>query len=112
EVVAIYRDGVYLGNATVVGGIWSFQDSGLMNGSYSYTAQVQDAAGNAGASSQATLTVDTIAPADPTTAPSGTDDQAPITGPIAAGSSTNDNTPLLSGTGTVGQTITVYDGNT
>ncbi|WP_111812168.1 BapA/Bap/LapF family large adhesin [Acinetobacter soli] len=65
EVVAIYRDGVYLGNATVVGGIWSFQDSGLMNGSYSYTAQVQDAAGNAGASSQATLKIDTVPPAAP-----------------------------------------------
>ncbi|MGK2877925.1 MAG: hypothetical protein ACSLFF_05055, partial [Solirubrobacterales bacterium] len=48
--------------------------TGLTNGSYSYIARVQDAAGNNSAASNAvTWTVDTIAPAAPTvTGPSGT----------------------------------------
>ncbi|WP_252354603.1 Ig-like domain-containing protein, partial [Acinetobacter soli] len=40
------------------------------------------------------------------------DDVAPVIGPITAGSSTNDNTPTLTGTGTAGDIITVYDGAT
>ena len=38
-----------------------------------------------------------------------TDDVGPVIGPIADGQSTNDNRPTLTGTGTAGDTITVYD---
>ena len=114
EVVAIYRDGVKLGTAQTNGNNWSFQDSGLVDGrSYNYRAQVEDLAGNASPNSAtATLLVDTTAPPTPLNAPTATDDVELQTGAISAGSSSNDNRPTFSGTGTPGQTVTVYDGNT
>jgi hypothetical protein len=49
ESVAIYRNGVYLGDAAVAGSTWTFQDAGLIDGTtYDYTAVVQDIAGNQG----------------------------------------------------------------
>ncbi|WP_288387169.1 BapA prefix-like domain-containing protein, partial [uncultured Acinetobacter sp.] len=51
-------------------------------------------------------------PATPTTPATVFDDKQPITGNVSNGSSTNDASPLISGTGTAGTTITVYDGNT
>ncbi|RDT64201.1 hypothetical protein DXF97_30320, partial [Klebsiella pneumoniae] len=53
-------------------------------------------------------TVDLTAPTAPAIG-AVTDDVGPITGPIADGQSTNDNRPTLTGTGTAGDTITVYD---
>ncbi|MEJ2498979.1 MAG: Ig-like domain-containing protein, partial [Sulfurovaceae bacterium] len=63
-VVAIYRDGTYLGNATLNGNSWSYTDSGLVNGNdYTYTARVEDAAGNQGATSNAfDIGIDTTPP--------------------------------------------------
>lgn len=52
EQVAVFRDGLKVGNATVSGGSWSFND-GVTSGSFKYTAQVQDAAGNVGQMSSA-----------------------------------------------------------
>ncbi|MFV8191521.1 BapA/Bap/LapF family prefix-like domain-containing protein, partial [Acinetobacter soli] len=104
DIITVYDGATKLGTATVGSdGKWSFIPSpALADGSHSISYTATDKAGNeSGKSPAIDFTVDTVAPADPTTAPSGTDDQAPITGPIAAGSSTNDNTPLLSGTGTV-----------
>ncbi|MFD4840403.1 Ig-like domain-containing protein [Achromobacter sp. NPDC058515] len=51
ERVAIYRDGEYLGLADVAGTTWKYQDAGLGDGRYVYTARVIDAAGNEGADS-------------------------------------------------------------
>ncbi|MDO6646859.1 Ig-like domain-containing protein, partial [Acinetobacter guillouiae] len=49
EVVAIYRDGIKVGTATVSGTTWTYADAGLASGStYTYTARVEDAAGNQG----------------------------------------------------------------
>ncbi|MRR50592.1 MAG: Ig-like domain-containing protein [Rhodocyclaceae bacterium] len=113
EVVAVYRDGVKLGDATVSGSSWTFQDSGLANGSnYTYTARVEDAAGNPGTASAAvTLTVDMTAPAIPAIS-GATDDVAPVTGAILGGDTTNDARPTLSGSGEAGATITIHDGAT
>jgi hypothetical protein len=60
EVVRVYRDGAYLGNATVTGTDWIFNDSGVTDGAtYVYSAQVMDTAGNLSAtSSTLTLTID------------------------------------------------------
>ena len=41
EVVAVYRDGVKVGNATVNGTSWSYADTGLVDATtYNYTAKV------------------------------------------------------------------------
>ncbi|WP_037076931.1 Ig-like domain-containing protein, partial [Rhizobium mesoamericanum] len=101
EVVAVYRDGVKIGTATVTGTSWSFTDgTGLTNGStYSYTAQVEDAAGNTGPTSSAYgITLQTTGPATVTTITAVNDDQAPQTGAVANNGYTNDTTPQVQGT--------------
>ena len=64
EVVAIYKDGVKVGEATVSGTTWTYADSGLVEGEdYTYTARVEDSAGNLGdTSDEFTITIDTTAP--------------------------------------------------
>ena len=64
DVVAVYDNGIKLGNATVSGSTWSYTDNTLVNGdTVSYTVLVEDAAGNQNTSSTPfTLTIDTIAP--------------------------------------------------
>ena len=68
EVVRIYDGATLIGTANVVGTTWTFNLPALADGSiHSYTAVVEDAAGNQGtASSVFTVTVDTAAPADAT----------------------------------------------
>lgn len=51
EKLAIYRDGVKIGQATVSGTQWTYADSNVAAGSRIYTASVEDAAGNAGQTS-------------------------------------------------------------
>ena len=66
DFVAISRDGNVIGQATVTGTTFTFEDGPLPEGSVRYTAQVSDAAGNTtAASSPFLLTVDTTAPAAP-----------------------------------------------
>ncbi|WP_216639206.1 Ig-like domain-containing protein [Variovorax paradoxus] len=113
EVVALYRDGVRLGAATMTGAAtWTFQDTGLVDGtSYSYTARVEDAAGNrGGASAVFTLVVDQSAPSAAPSIDSITDDVTPVTGPITSGSTTNDTRPELKGSGAEPNgTVRIYD---
>jgi hypothetical protein len=47
EVLVVFRDGVRLGTAAVSNGSWSYTD-GVTSGTVTYTAQIQDAAGNLG----------------------------------------------------------------
>ena len=47
ETVVVFRDGVKVGTALVSNGSWSFKDA-VTSGTFKYTAQVQDAAGNIG----------------------------------------------------------------
>ncbi|MDM0037070.1 Ig-like domain-containing protein [Variovorax sp. J22P271] len=111
EVVVVYRDGKALGNATVTGATWTYQDGGLEDGkTYEYTTRVEDAGGNQGEiSNPFTLTVDTTVPGAPVIG--GVEDNiAPIEGPVVNGGSTNDNRPTISGTGgTAGEKVYVYD---
>ena len=51
ETVVVFRDGVRLGTATVSNGNWSYSD-GVTSGTFKYTAQVQDGAGNLGSMSK------------------------------------------------------------
>ncbi len=52
EVLVVFRDGVRLGTAAVSNGSWSYNDA-VTSGSFKYTAQVHDAAGNIGQMSSA-----------------------------------------------------------
>jgi subtilisin family serine protease len=53
ESVVVYRNGSAAGSASRSGQAWTFTDAGLPDGAASYTARVEDAAGNGGAWSSA-----------------------------------------------------------
>ncbi|MDC5568845.1 FG-GAP-like repeat-containing protein, partial [Acinetobacter baumannii] len=100
EVVAVYRDGVKVGNATLVSGSnYSYADSGLSSGTtYSYTTRIEDAAGNRGTESSAfSLTVDTAAPTQTVTISTYTDDVGASKGNFNSGTTTDDRNPVLNG---------------
>ncbi|MGC0094008.1 Ig-like domain-containing protein, partial [Enterobacter asburiae] len=90
-------------------GGWSFTPvTPLTDGPHSLTVHATDAAGNTTVSSPFVLTVDTVAPATPdipaiTVNPDGTET------PLNPGETTRDTTPTLSGTGTAGDTVTIYN---
>jgi VCBS repeat-containing protein len=110
-VITVYDGTTLLGTATLDGsGGWSFTPvTPLTDGPHSLTVHATDAAGNTTVSNPFVLTVDTVAPATPgipaiTVNPDGT-----VT-PLNPGEITRDTTPTLSGTGTVGDTVTIYNG--
>ncbi|MCK7453679.1 BapA/Bap/LapF family large adhesin [Enterobacter chengduensis] len=110
-VITVYDGTTLLGTATLDGsGGWSFTPvTPLTDGPHSLTVHATDAAGNTTVSSPFVLTVDTVAPATPdipaiTVNPDGT-----VT-PLNPGEITRDTTPTLSGTGTAGDTVTIYNG--
>ncbi|CAN7199038.1 Ig-like domain-containing protein [Caballeronia sp. LjRoot34] len=116
DTVTIY-DGVRaLGTAMVgIDGSWSFTPSAALKGGiHSFAAIAQDSQGNFGASS-VPLSVQIGATVVTPVAPGITeltDNVGGITGPITNGMTTDDSRPVLTGTGTAGNTITVYDGAT
>ncbi|MBS7442560.1 BapA/Bap/LapF family large adhesin [Enterobacter sp. 120016] len=110
-VITVYDGATLLGTATLDGsGGWSFTPvTPLTDGPHSLTVHATDAAGNTTISSPFVLTVDTVAPATPdiptiTVNPGGTEI------PLNPGETTRDTTPTLSGTGTAGDTVTIYNG--
>ena len=135
EVVRIYDGATLIGTANVAGTTWTFDLPALADGSsHSYTAVVEDAAGNAGAASSVfTLTVDSSAPAQTVALISYTDDVTGGFGLRMAAASfrddvasqaadfgsdtvTNDATPVLNGTLSaglaVGEVVRIYEGAT
>ncbi|EMG7559906.1 Ig-like domain-containing protein [Escherichia coli] len=83
EGVYLYRNGLLLGAVTMVGALnWTYSDSGLVSGAYTYSARVVDLAGNITSSSDFVLTVDTSIPTT----------LAQITS-----QTTRDTTPIISG---------------
>ncbi|MBF5003946.1 BapA prefix-like domain-containing protein [Diaphorobacter sp. NR2-3-3-1] len=112
--VELLDNGVVIGTATVnADGTFSVAPGTPITGTdHSFTLRPVDAAGNAGAETgEIAFTFDGVAPA----APSITDVSANDTGAlknIQKDAVTSDNTPVLSGTGTAGTTVTVYDGST
>ncbi|HDC4599042.1 TPA: Ig-like domain-containing protein, partial [Enterobacter cloacae] len=84
EVVYMYRNGILLGAVTMVSALnWTYADSGLVDGSYTYSARVVDLAGNVTSSADYLLTVDT---------------SVPTTLALVTSQSTRDTTPIISGT--------------
>ncbi|WP_255631900.1 Ig-like domain-containing protein, partial [Caballeronia sp. dw_19] len=111
DIIKVYDNGVVIGSTTVAGdGTWTFKPStDLSNGSNSFTVTETNPAGTPSATSAATaVVVDTTTPAKPST-PVLTDDS---NASIPAGSTTSDGHPHISGTGTAGATVKVYDGST
>ncbi|UXN09362.1 Ig-like domain-containing protein [Bartonella sp. HY328] len=92
-------------------GTWTLTPTeNLADGSYSFTAEAKNAAGNT-ITTTFTLEVDATAPQTPAL-PVATDNAEPNIGVITSGSDTNDKRPQFSGTGEVGSTITIKDGDT
>ena len=114
--VSIYMDGSTTPIATVVAtdGTWSYPipaGSPLADGPHSFTVTATVDGATSPLSPPTTVTIDTVAPAAPSI---GTvlDDVGPGTGALTSGQATNDNRPTVNGTGTPGDTITLYDGDT
>ncbi|WP_167399970.1 Ig-like domain-containing protein [Massilia violaceinigra] len=100
EVVAVYRDGTRIGNASVSGAAWTYADSGLADGAtYAYTARVENSVTgiNSTASAPYSITIDLGAPAQSVTITTVVDDVGPVTGTVANGGATNDSAPGVSG---------------
>jgi len=113
DIVTIYDGTTKIGETTIpAGGNWSWTPpAGLPNGTYdlSLTVTNKDGAGNESAPSQpVSITIDTEAPAQPD-APVVTDNVSEITGPVGNNGATNDTRPVLSGTGTLDDVISIYD---
>lgn len=100
EMVAVFRDGVFLDYAKVTGGTnWTLTDTLADDGRYSYTAEVVDKAGNIGPeSTEYVINLDTSVPAQTVKITSVLDDVKPFEGNIDKGGYTNDKTPELHGT--------------
>jgi len=96
----VLRNGTDVGRADTSGTTWSFQDSGLSDGTrYTYTVRVQDGAQNPGPSSNNyVINVDTSAPTQTVEITNVVDNVDPVSGEITEGSTTNDDTPELRGT--------------
>ncbi|WBV44616.1 Ig-like domain-containing protein [Pseudoroseomonas cervicalis] len=107
-VLEIYRDGIYVGAATVSqSGSWSYgETSPLESGSYSYTARQRDAAGNLSDALPYTVTVDLDVPDAPAITAMSQDTAGP--GGTTSDRLTADSTPTLSGTAEPGTYVSVY----
>ncbi|WP_158941212.1 Ig-like domain-containing protein [Burkholderia sp. S171] len=110
NVVIVYDGSKPIGSTTVgADGKWSVQPATpLTDGAHDIYATQTNSAGASGPSTDISFKVDTTTPATPV--PVVTND---TTGqPIVPGTPTNDATPDISGKGTPGDTITVYDNDT
>nr|WP_282705589.1 Ig-like domain-containing protein [Budvicia aquatica] len=118
DVVRIYVDGVWAGNATVSGTTWTYDiKTALSEGQHTFTAVVTDLAGNEGTPSpEFSLVIDTIAPTETATIVSYTDDVGLYQGNFGSGTYTDDTNVVLNGTlsGAIKATdvVRVYEGNT
>ena len=110
SIITLYNGTTVIGTTTVVNGLWNITPTtALPNGTYTLTAVATDAAGNpSDTSNSISFTVNST----PLTAPQVTDiadDVGVITGTLGNGSVTDDLSPTVSGTGTPGSTILIYD---
>ncbi|HWX01534.1 Ig-like domain-containing protein [Collimonas sp.] len=114
SIVTIYDGALVLGSVQAgADGGWRFTPTTpLANGAHDFTAIATDAAGNPSAvSNDWAVNIDTSIPMAPTI--SEIDDNVePHTGPIPEGEVTNDNRPVLVGTGTAGDIVTIRDNGT
>jgi len=111
--ISIYDGTTLLGTATTdASGAWNLAlTTPLVNGTHALTATVSDVAGNVATSGTFNLVVDTTAPGIPglPTVTVNPDGEPGVV--LKSGDSTRDTTPTLSGTGTAGDIVTLYNGN-
>lgn len=106
--ILISIDGIARGSVAADGaGNWSFRSPDLSDGVHVLEARAVDAAGNNGAASQLSLTVDRTAP----TAPTLRLDAASDTGRSAVDRITGDSTPSLSGQAEANSRVDILDGS-
>jgi hypothetical protein len=99
ETVKVYANNVLQGDATVTNTSWTFSPTLTLEGSYSWSARVINAAGNMGTLATArTFTLDRIAPLQSVAITGATDNVSLIQGSVASGGATDDASPTLSGT--------------
>ncbi|QCA17382.1 BapA prefix-like domain-containing protein [Citrobacter freundii] len=112
DIITLYNGSTVIGTATVAGGVWSITPNpALTNGSYTLTAIATDAAGNASdASNSVSFTVNSTALKLPQVTDIE-DDAGVIIGSLTNNSVTDDTTPTISGTGTPGSTVLIFDGS-
>ena len=91
-------------------GQWSLISPTLASGPHTLTVTATDAAGNVSPGVNATLTIDTTAPAASTLVI--TNDSVTPTVTVPSGGATRDTTPVLSGTAEAGATVSIFDGTT
>ncbi|MEH3775584.1 Ig-like domain-containing protein [Enterobacter asburiae] len=111
SLITIYQDGSATPLTTVTAdgsGNWSYTPAALGEGLHTFevTATLNNL--TSGSSPAASVTVDLTAPGTPTIG-AVIDDVGPGTGPLTSGQTTNDNQPTLTGTGAVGDTISIYN---
>jgi serralysin len=93
---------------TAANGDWFATTSTMANGTHSITAKATDVAGNVGAASTAlSVTVDTVAPAAPSTPDLAA---ASDSGVSSTDNITNATKPTFTGTAEAGATVNLYDG--
>ncbi|MFY9995003.1 MAG: BapA/Bap/LapF family large adhesin [Leclercia sp.] len=111
--ISIYDGTTLLGTATTdADGAWNLAlTTPLVNGTHALTATVSDAAGNVATSGTFNLVVDTTTPGIPglPTVTVNPDGEPGVV--LKSGDSTRDTTPTLSGTGTAGDIVTIYNGS-
>lgn len=106
--VTLYKNGEVACTVVAAGGAYSTTTGAIADGTYGFAATAGDAAGNTSAASAAlNVTIDTLAPAAPTT--------PDLAATSDSGSSwidnlTNDNTPTFEGAAEAGATVTLYAG--
>ncbi|MFT2107758.1 BapA/Bap/LapF family large adhesin [Enterobacter nematophilus] len=111
SVITIYQDGSTTPLTTVTAdgsGSWSYTPAALDEGLHTFEVTATLNGATSGRSPAASVTVDLTAPGTPTIG-SVIDDVGPVTGPLTSGQTTNDSQPTLSGTGAVGDTISIYN---
>jgi len=109
DMIKLYDGQTLIGSTTVnADGTWSVQPAAaLKNGEHDLYATETNAAGTSNHSADISFTVNTDTPVKPGIPVMADDHNAPI----VAGSTTADAHPSISGTGTAGDTIKVYDGS-
>ncbi|WP_343553463.1 Ig-like domain-containing protein, partial [Pantoea sp.] len=91
-------------------GNWELELPALADGTYNFTAEFVDLAGNvsAGRAQSWPITIDTVPPVGAITGASNDIDPANLL-PISNGGLTNDATPVIRGTGEEGDIVTLHD---
>ncbi len=103
--VTLFEGVTLLGTTTASGlGAWSITSSVLSDGVHNVFATATDAAGNSASSATLAVTIDTAAPAAPSTPDLNA---ASDTGVSSTDNITADNTPTFDGTAEAGSTVTV-----